>query len=99
MTPTKSPAQFVPSIVPVTKLENSPQGTKGVGSRSCVKSTRTDNTEDIAGNIKDGLKTMERAALLPGSDPSHEQHAKGGTHPVQSVSTRTTLVSERHYGL
>ena len=48
---------------------------------------RIDNTEDIAGNIKDGLKLMEQIVLCSGSNPSHEPNAKGGAHPLQLVST------------
>lgn len=58
MTPTKkdSLTLFVSSIVPVIKMDNTQERTKEIGSRSYVKSKRTDNTEDMAENIKDELK-------------------------------------------
>lgn len=62
-------------------MENAQERTKEVGSRSCVKSMKTDNTENIAWNLKDGLKIMEYTVLFPGSNPSHEPNAKGGAHP------------------
>lgn len=37
-------------------MDNTQERTKEIGSRSYVKSMRTDNTEDMAGNIKDELK-------------------------------------------
>ena len=42
--------------------------------------------EDVAGNIKDGLKIMEHVVLFPGSNQSCAPIAKGGTHPLQLVS-------------
>lgn len=71
-------------------MENTQERTKEVWSTSCVKSVRIDNTEDTAGNIKDGLKLMEQILLCPGSNLSYEPNVKGGAYPFQLVSTWTT---------
>lgn len=53
--PSKSLTPFGPSIVPVPKREH-PGEDQRSWARSCVKSVRTEDMEDTAGNTKEGLK-------------------------------------------